>query len=292
MVLNIFLNFIKKTRNKIDIIKFFNRLKFQYLFLFWIFIIIFFGIIYHLLNLTQANSLIYLNEIPLQNNIQGFLDSLYFSFITATATGYGDIIGTGLAKLLAVFEVIIGLVIFGILISKLVSYKQSIILEEIYEISFDEKINRLRSALYLFRADVARFIEKINSKILNKQKLQDLWILLASCENNLDDIEKLLCPKIKKEYLKNINELKFELLLNSIDLTLLRLKELLNYLDENEFDWMHKRIIDTLKKIVKSCRSIEKEYKYKKMGKKIKLRINGISKYLFDIETIINQNKI
>ena len=87
---------------------------------------------------------------------EGFVNSLYFSFITATSLGYGDVVPIGISKFLAGFEVIIGLIVYGVLISKLVGVKQEVLLEEVYNISYEEIIDRLRSGLYLFRSDINR----------------------------------------------------------------------------------------------------------------------------------------
>ncbi|MEA3378001.1 MAG: potassium channel family protein, partial [Nanoarchaeota archaeon] len=223
----------------------------------------------------------------LENNLMGFFNSLYFSFISATATGYGDIVGTGFSKLLVILEVITGLLIFGILISKLVSYKQEIILEEIYDISFDEKINRLRSALYLFRADVVKFIEKTENKLLTEKKLQDFWIMLVSAENTIVDIKKFICPRKRKDFIKHIDDLKFELLLNSLDLTLSKILDLLLILNEKGDTWQNKSIVKTLNGIIKPCREIEEKYMHKTLNDKIKIRVQGIKKYLYEIENLI-----
>ena len=61
-------------------------------------------------------------------------------------------------------EAVSGLILFGILISKLVSSKQEIILEEVYDMSYEEKMNRLRSGLYLFRSDANKVIDKVLMK--------------------------------------------------------------------------------------------------------------------------------
>ena len=54
-------------------------------------------------------------------DVAGFLSALYFSAVTATSVGYGDIVPIGSARLVAIVESIAGLVIFGCLVSKFVS---------------------------------------------------------------------------------------------------------------------------------------------------------------------------
>ena len=50
-----------------------------------------------------------------------FLNALYFSIVTVSSLGYGDMHPMGLSKLIAVCEVLFGLAIMGIMIAKLTS---------------------------------------------------------------------------------------------------------------------------------------------------------------------------
>ena len=61
-----------------------------------------------------------------------FLDALYFSVVSLSSLGYGDIRPMGFSRFLAGAEVIIGLSFFGIMVAKLSSVRQDYILRRMY----------------------------------------------------------------------------------------------------------------------------------------------------------------
>ena len=116
-----------------------DKLTFFKIFLIWTSVIVIFGLIYFFFTTTRA----FLFYTTSNSTVDQVLDAIYFSFITATSTGYGDIVPSGVFKIITIFEVVFGLLLLAFVTSRLISIKQDIILTEIYEISFNEKINRL-----------------------------------------------------------------------------------------------------------------------------------------------------
>ncbi len=279
---------VEKTKNRFDPVNFFINTKFKQIFISYILIIFIFAGIYFALNFTENNGLMY-NKTAITSNVNGFYNALYFSVITATATGYGDIAPIGLSKAVAILEVIAGLLIFGMLISKLVSYKQDILLDELYDLTFEDKINRLRSSLYLFRTDAGKVIERIESGQLTVKRLYDATSLITSFENTLEDIENILCPKKKKEFIKDLNELTLELVVNSMTLSLSRLTELVVIL-KNKYgnEWSNDKNILTISKIKTYCLKIQDYYKDQKLNESTLAKIRDINKNIYEIETAVS----
>jgi len=69
----------------------FDKLSFLHIFLIWAFVIMMFGFVYHFL--TKGTS--YLYQALGDKTSLSIFDAIYFSFITATTTGFGDIIPFG-----------------------------------------------------------------------------------------------------------------------------------------------------------------------------------------------------
>lgn len=76
-----------------------------------------------------------------------FFDTLYFSLVTVSSLGYGDIRPVGWARMFTGAEVILGLAFFGLLVAKISSVKQDYILRRLYSDVVDAKLARFADAL-------------------------------------------------------------------------------------------------------------------------------------------------
>jgi len=266
------------------LVKFLDRISFAQVFTFWIIIIVFFGMIYFLLAPIPDNSLRYGNDM-ISSDANGFINSLYFSFITATSLGYGDIAPLGISKFLSGLEVILGLIVYGVLISKLVGVKQEVLLEEVYDISYEEVIDRLRSGLYLFRSDINRVLEKIETGTVKQREINDLWILFSSLDTTLMNIKKLIKPaKTHKYYYKKLDVFRLELFLNSIQLSMNKILELLRTLKAHKLNWRDELLETSIAGDVGVVREII-EYQVKKSNeKRVVDKLNELNKTINDIE--------
>lgn len=84
----------------------------------------------------------------------GLGDSIYFSFVTALSIGYGDVVPHGFVRVFAIAEGAAGLLIFGVVISKLVSRRQEDLMEQIHRIAFEDRIDRVRTNLHMILAEM------------------------------------------------------------------------------------------------------------------------------------------
>ncbi|MBI4152913.1 two pore domain potassium channel family protein [Candidatus Woesearchaeota archaeon] len=224
-----------------------------------------FGGVYYALNRYNAVLVVGVGaDAPLT-----FLDSVYFSFITATSTGYGDIIPLGIARILALVEVTMSLLLFGVLVSKIVSVKQEVLLQEIYDISFEEKISRIRSALYLFRSDVSKLIEKIDSNSISQRRISDLWITFTTLENSMYEIIKIIRTQKHQNYVRQVSDLDIELILGSISLSLKKARDLFVILEEKNVQWRNDTIGGMLEAVNINITELSTSLKNKEPNQKI-----------------------
>ncbi len=209
-----------------------DKITFLYIFVIWISTIVFFGLAYFLFS-TAHSHLLYTSQ---HEPVTGLIDSIYFSFITATTTGFGDIIPTGYFKIIAILQVVSGYLLLALVTSRLVSIKQDVILGEIYEISFNERVNRLRSSLLLFRQNLSKLIDKIEGNIVRTREINELYMHIATFEDSLNGVHTLI-RSVKGQYIKIIDPVSTELIMNSVIHSLEKLNELIITLNTHNVEW-------------------------------------------------------
>jgi hypothetical protein len=123
------------------------------LFRLWIEIVAVFAVVYWLLDRFTPPALLSGGGL-LAADAGGFLSALYFSAVTATSVGYGDIVPTGPARALAIVESAAGLILFGCVVSKFVSRRQEQLIGEIHRIAFEDRLGRVRTNLLLVRTEL------------------------------------------------------------------------------------------------------------------------------------------
>ena len=123
------------------------------LLLLWLWMIVGFGLVYWAAGAWPGHGL-RAGEAPVGVTWEGVATALYFSFVTALSIGYGDVTPVGLVRLLAIVEGAAALLIFGIVISKLVSRRQEELTEEIHRITFEDRLGRVRTNLHLVLSEL------------------------------------------------------------------------------------------------------------------------------------------
>jgi hypothetical protein len=123
------------------------------LFYLWVAIVVVWGFVYWLMAWLPGGALVRSGE-TLAPDAAGWLSAVYFSAVTATSVGYGDIVPIGLARVLAIAEGISGLILFGCVVSKFVSRRQEEVIGEIHRIAFESRLGRVRTNLHLVRTEV------------------------------------------------------------------------------------------------------------------------------------------
>lgn len=119
----------------------------------WLGMILLFGLIYWAAGIGMGWGL-QVGSMPAKPDLDGLVTAIYFSFVTALSIGYGDVTPIGALRFFAVLEGAAGLLIFGCVISKLVSRRQEELTEEIHRTTFEDRLDRVRTNLHLVFSDL------------------------------------------------------------------------------------------------------------------------------------------
>jgi Ion channel len=159
---------------------------------FWLGMIVVFGVIYWLAGIGMGWGL-QAGNTEVKPDLSGLATAIYFSFVTALSIGYGDVIPLGALRILAVIEGIAGLLIFGCVISKLVSRRQEELTEEIHRTTFEDRLDRVRTNLHLVFSDLGA-VQQLQAEqaALPEQVLRRLESTVRVFRGELQTIHDLL----------------------------------------------------------------------------------------------------
>jgi potassium channel LctB len=129
------------------------------------------AVVYWLLTLWGVASLRE-GDQPVPADAAGLLTSVYFSFVTATSVGFGDVVPAGAARAVAIIEAIVGLLVFGAVVSKLVSRRQEEVIREIHRIAFAERLERVQTDLHLVLAELQNVVQMCKAPDTAEEQLR------------------------------------------------------------------------------------------------------------------------
>lgn len=144
------------------------------LLLLWLSMVVGFAIVYWIWGFSGLPGLM-TNGQPIPTSLEGFLTCLYFSFVTATSVGFGDVVPTGAMRAIAVLEAATALLVFGVLVSRLIGQNQDRMIREIHQISFEDRLGRVRVNLHLVLTELQELAERCAGDTLNQDRFRSRW---------------------------------------------------------------------------------------------------------------------
>ena len=162
-------------------------------------------------------------------------DSIYFSIITATTVGYGDILPQGFSKSLAAIQSIIAFFVFGLCISKLVSNKQEIAIRQMHKLTFEDVFRNTREGLYIVRKDFDHIMAQAEAlKKIDEEHWENLAVAYKQAQSLVAEIPDFYRGDGD---LYTIDERREQLLQEAVHRTLHRINQLLDSFARSGIDW-------------------------------------------------------
>ncbi len=162
------------------------------------------------------------------------LESAYFSLITASSVGYGDIVPQGISKAFAAAQAVLGILLFGLLVAKLVSRKNDDVINDVHRLTFESIFYHIRQGLFVVRKDFDVLIRDVeHRKMLAPHEWDNLTAAYLQAQSLIEEL-----PDFYSNSSAYILDRKREsLLIDSVQRTLQRLLHLLHCLDREQIDW-------------------------------------------------------
>ncbi|MFZ2593826.1 MAG: ion channel [Minisyncoccia bacterium] len=203
------------------------------IFLLWGLNLVFFAVVYALLSYSPGNGPAELAGYS--SVVDRFFAGLYYSVITATNTGYGDILPVGFSRFFAALEAFLGLFLFALFMSKLVSRRQDVALRQMHKISFENSFHNIREDLHIIRDDFRQIISEAQAgESLTPRHTELLTVAYELCGNLLREVPLFYADDGD---LYSIDAYRERLLLEAFHRTFVRLTEMLEFFDAQKIPW-------------------------------------------------------
>ena len=279
---------ITSKRPSTYVIEVVERTSFFRIFTIWFMLILLFALSYHgLTKYTNENYLMGSNGSKITN----LVESVYYSFITATSTGYGDIVPRGpISRTLAIVEVIVGLIMLAIITSKLVALKQEKLLEQIYHLSFSEKINRFISNFHLFGHNMDSLLYDLKGKKFDHKRIMSLSHNMTKLDQNIGDMEKMFFSENNIKISKKLSNSSILQILTGLKKSMLKIKYILKISNESELVYKRKSLS---RKVMGICEESERILNEINQSYSVPLeKVNGIKSTLREIRVYVLNLKL
>ena len=217
----------------------------------WVGIAVFCSVFYFVLTEVSPGNGI---RIPLhQSPLSVLLDSIYFSIITMTTIGYGDILPLGFSRAIVSLQGIAGYGLLALVVTKLVSYRQNQAIAEMHRLAYEDIFKSTRAGLHLVRTDLDIVMEEAReSGTLSPQTYDNLSIAYLQAQALVEEILSFY-----EGQLYAIEPKRERLLIEAVQRTIRRLEEMLSALTKQGIDWMsHKQSTEELRALLQSLHEI------------------------------------
>src|SRR6266851_2847792 len=140
------------------------------IFFVWLRMVVLCGLLYWLTGFSRRPGLVDGGR-PIAGTLGGLLSALYFSFVTTTSVGYGDVLPLGPVRILSIAEAVSGLLILGALIAKFVSRRQDELVRDIYMVTFESRLDRVQTNLHLVLSELQAIANLCDEGVSQPQRV-------------------------------------------------------------------------------------------------------------------------
>jgi len=220
-------------RRSLTLLEYLSLRSYGDLFMLWILLNAVFAIAYFLLASTHPeHAPVGLQALPAPERL---FNSVYFSIITGTSTGYGDIVPQGFSKLLSMIQTCLALLVFAIFVTKLVSARTEQTLQEVHRMSLEGIFYHIRQVLFIVRKDIDGVLHALEThRTLSARDWEILHTACLQAESLVEEIPELTSGA---HVLTNVDLKRERLILEALQRTLKRIDHLLREIRAQNITW-------------------------------------------------------
>lgn len=219
-------------------LKLIDKVSFLKLTLFFVLTIFISAVIYWLLSPSENGVIIV--EKP---TTFSFFEGLYFSVVTISSLGYGDMHPLGFSRYIAIFEVIVGLGLMGIMVAKLTSWRLSHHVNRLYIHETQKKLESFRNQINKNKHELNEYLEQLTYTITPNPSTRDLYASIPLHEKKLGISNELVrfinlvteYNEFMTEEVKSPEDIFTQSLVGKVNICLADIREYINNL-LNKFD--------------------------------------------------------
>ena len=226
-----------------------TKLNYSKLFAIWASMVFIFAFLYFFLSFI-GNGEHGPSQIHEMDAWHRFYNALYYSVITATSTGYGDITPHGISKIVASLQSISALMVFAVFVTKLVSHQQEMTLNEVHRLTFEDVFHNTREGMFIARKDFDHIIGSLNDGHgMSNDDWENLIIAYRQLQTLFEEIPDFYQNEIHRY---TIDQKREDLLLEASHRTLHRINQLMDVMSKYSVDWVsHEASMKELKELVR-----------------------------------------
>lgn len=109
---------------------------------------------------------------PLGMDLTGLNTAFWFSIATAMTADFGGVSAVGWMRLAVLAETVMGLVLFSSLLSKMLEDQQEEVLDEVYRLTIENRLGRLRTNLHLVLSELSEISGDCSNPTMPPRRLR------------------------------------------------------------------------------------------------------------------------
>jgi len=238
---------------KAGLFKWIRETSFLKFILAWIASMFIFTLIYWLFSLQ--NSMINILSVDGSNvlfSLNGLIDALYASLLTATVFGVVKIVATGYFRLLVYAQLAFSGLVLLILIDKLL---QKYVFPH-YHIHHtqDKKITTMILTMSIFRSDIDKLRAEFKAKTKHDVDIKEIEATIDGLYVTFLDIEKMF--SVRNMHRHNITDHQHMMVIANIEDSLHKLSKFIDFLNDHKIDWKDRSVEFWLRYILETADKI------------------------------------